>query len=268
MSTLHDLTAWFGGLWGQTVATSNTTGDRLAEAAIPAAVDAVEAPGADIGPAQVAHRGHPFVTVEGAVAVTGLGSQTRRTRGRKRTTVAVSPAHATAFAALGQRPHRGTRAVGTGAARRTLRIDAAEPTIGRPSAHIDMRAGRSDAADRPVMAAPFAVDATLLPLGQTIPAKIFGLGQRDAWRLTASGGQVLRLELVGYAIDAGFRVTVEVCDAHGHRLATLAAGRHAVALPAAGDYVLVIADEVGSRRGNYTLKASLVVPEARVNRPR
>jgi hypothetical protein len=116
--------------------------------------------------------------------------------------------------------------------------------------------------------APFGADATLLPLGQTIPAKIFGAGQRDAWRLTATGGQVLRLELAGYAIDAGFQVTVEIRDAHGHRLATLAAGRHAVALPAAGDYGLVIADDAESRRGNYTLKASLVAAETRVTRPR
>jgi hypothetical protein len=61
---------------------------------------------------------------------------------------------------------------------------------------------------------------------------------------------------------------VEIHDAHGQRLATQAAGRHAVALPAAGDYVLVIADEAGRRHGNYTLKVSLVAAETRVTRPR
>ncbi len=169
---------------------------------------------------------------------------------------------------MGQRSPRGPRFVGPVAARRTLRIDAAELTVDRPSAHINVRGGRSDAADQPFAVAPFGADATLLPLGQTIAAKLFGAGQRDAWRLTATGGQVLRLELAGYAIDAGFRVTAEVCDTHGQRLGTLAAGRHAVALPATGVYGVVIADEVGSRRGNYTLKASLTVPQARGNRPR
>lgn len=267
MSTLHDLTAWFGGLWDQAMGTSGCTVERLEAASMPAAGDGVQVPAADIGRGRAARRVDPCVTLAGALAVTGLGSLPRRTRGRKRTGAATR-AHATAFATLGQRPDRGTRFVGPLAARRTLRIDAAEPTLDRPSVRSDVRGGRSDAADRARPAGSLGADATLLPLGQTIPAKIFGAGQRDAWRLTATGGQVLRLELAGYAIDAGFQVTVEIHDAHGQRLATLAAGRHAVALPAAGDYVLVIADEAGRRHGNYTLKVSLVAAETRVTRPR